>query len=192
MSAALPQGAAIIVLGPSALPLAHKIKAVLPGARLHAPAARRLDADVHFARAAPHIAALFAAGTPIVGLCAAGILIRAVAPLLDDKAHEPPVVAVAEDGSSAVPLLGGHRGANALACAIAELAGGHAAITTAPNSPAATPPSPPRASCAWASRWTSRRPDGASPIPSTPNRSPRRCWRRSRWRCASKRAPPIG
>jgi len=131
MNAGLPQGAAIIVLGPSALPLARRIRALLPGARLHAPAQRPLDADVHFDRAAPHIAALFAAGTPIVGLCAAGILIRAVAPLIDDKRSEPPVVAVAEDGSSAVPLLGGHRGANALACAIAELAGGHAAITTA-------------------------------------------------------------
>jgi cobalt-precorrin 5A hydrolase / precorrin-3B C17-methyltransferase len=128
---ALPEGAAIIVLGPSALPLALKIKALLPGARIHAPAQRSLAADVHFERAAPHVAALFAAGTPIVGLCAAGVLIRAVAPLLDDKRSEPPVVAVAEDGSSAVPLLGGHRGANALAHAIAELTRGHAAITTA-------------------------------------------------------------
>ena len=65
------------------------------------------------------------------GLFAAGILIRAVAPLLAQKRAEPPVVAVAEDGSSAVPLLGGHRGANALAREIATLAGGQAAITTA-------------------------------------------------------------
>jgi cobalt-precorrin 5A hydrolase / cobalt-factor III methyltransferase / precorrin-3B C17-methyltransferase len=131
MSAALPSGAAILVLGPSALPLAQRLKALLPASRIHAPAERRLAADLNFARATPHIAALFAAGTPIVGLCAAGILIRAVAPLLDDKREEPPVVAVAEDGSAAVPLLGGHRGANALAAAIAELTGGHAAITTA-------------------------------------------------------------
>src|SRR5207248_7274167 len=41
------------------------------------------------------------------------------------------VVAVAEDGSAAVPLIGGHHGANALARAIAELIGGIAAITTA-------------------------------------------------------------
>src|SRR5260370_8397793 len=107
MNAGLPQGAAIIVLGPSALPLAQKIKALLSGARIHAPAQRPLDADVHFDRAAPHIAALFVAGTPIVGLCAAGILIRAVAPLLDDKAHEPPVVAVAGGGPSARPPPGG-------------------------------------------------------------------------------------
>jgi cobalt-precorrin 5A hydrolase / precorrin-3B C17-methyltransferase len=131
MSAALPSGAAILVLGPSALPLARRLKALLPSALLHAPAARDLAADVHFAQATAHIAALFAAGTPIIGLCAAGILVRAVAPLLADKRREPPVVAVAEGGSTAVPLLGGHSGANALARAIAELTGGHAAITTA-------------------------------------------------------------
>ena len=56
---------------------------------------------------------------------------RALAPLLDDKRTEPAVVAVAEDGSVAVPLLGGHHGANAIARKIAEATGGIAAITTA-------------------------------------------------------------
>jgi cobalt-precorrin 5A hydrolase/precorrin-3B C17-methyltransferase len=44
---------------------------------------------------------------------------------------EPPVIAVAEDGSVIVPLLGGHHGANDLAREIATIAGGVAAITTA-------------------------------------------------------------
>jgi cobalt-precorrin 5A hydrolase/precorrin-3B C17-methyltransferase len=125
--------AAIVLLGPSALPLAERLRATaLPDATLHGPAGRGLAVDTAFAgRATEHIAALFAAGTPIVGLCAAGILIRAVAPLLADKQAEPPVVAVAEDGSSAVPLLGGHRGANELARAIASATGGVAAVTTA-------------------------------------------------------------
>jgi cobalt-precorrin 5A hydrolase/precorrin-3B C17-methyltransferase len=130
MTQELPRGAAIVVLGPSALPLARGLKALLPAARLHAPAERGIG-DVGFAQAAPHIAALFAAGTPIVGLCSAGILIRAVAPVLADKRREPPVVAVAEDGSAIVPLLGGHHGANAIARAVASLTGGPVAITTA-------------------------------------------------------------
>ncbi|MFQ5958723.1 MAG: precorrin-3B C(17)-methyltransferase, partial [Alphaproteobacteria bacterium] len=50
---------------------------------------------------------------------------------LADKHYEPPVVAVAADGSAAVPLLGGHHGANALARAAAEALGGAAAITAA-------------------------------------------------------------
>jgi cobalt-precorrin 5A hydrolase/precorrin-3B C17-methyltransferase len=128
VSGAIP---AVLVLGPSALSLGRRLRDALPGARLHAPAAQAGDGDVAYAQAVPHIAALFAAGTPIIGLCAAGILIRAVAPLLADKRQEPPVVAVGEDGAAIVPLLGGHRGANALARAIADVTGGHAAITTA-------------------------------------------------------------
>jgi cobalt-precorrin 5A hydrolase/precorrin-3B C17-methyltransferase len=130
MTAPPPAGAAILVLGPSALPLAERLRRALPEALIHGPAARGIG-DVRFAAALPHIARLFAQGTPIVGLCAAGILIRAAAPHLRDKSVEPPVVAVAEDGSSAVPLLGGHHGANALAVAVARLTGGHAALTTA-------------------------------------------------------------
>ncbi|MGH7036169.1 MAG: cobalt-precorrin 5A hydrolase, partial [Stellaceae bacterium] len=127
----LPESVAIVVLGPSGLGLARRIKALLPGAAIHAPAARRIDADLVFGKATDHLAALFAAGTPIVALCASGIVVRALAPLLAAKREEPAVVAVAEDGSAAVPLLGGHRGANALARAIAAMTGGVAAITTA-------------------------------------------------------------
>ena len=87
-----------------------------------------------FTDTASHLRALFAAGRPIVGICAAGILIRILAPLLSDKRDEPPVLAVSEDGASIVPLLGGHRGANDLARALAAALGGHAAITTAGDS----------------------------------------------------------
>ena len=66
-----------------------------------------------------------------MALCSSGIVIRVLAPLLEDKRSEPPVVAVAEDGSVAVPLLGGHRGANRLARRIAAMLGCPAAITTA-------------------------------------------------------------
>ena len=41
------------------------------------------------------------------------------------------MVAVAEDGSAVVPLLGGHHGANALARTIAAELGVAAAVTTA-------------------------------------------------------------
>ena len=122
---------AVVVLGPSALALARRIASRLPGAAVHGPAAQRGAVDVAYPRFAPHVAALFETGRPIVGLCAAGILIRVLAPRLGEKHAEPPVVAVSEDGLSAVPLLGGHRGANRLARAIAAALGGHAAITTA-------------------------------------------------------------
>ena len=73
----------------------------------------------------------FRAGEPVVAVMAAGIAIRRLAPLLADKREEPPVIAVAEDGSAVIPLLGGHRGANRLARRIARTLGVQAAVTTA-------------------------------------------------------------
>ena len=128
---AVPEGAAVVALGPAGADLARRLAAALPGARVHGLRGRVAAADVTFDATAAHLRALFQAGAPIVGVCAAGILIRAVAPLIADKREDPPVVAVAADGSAAVPLLGGHHGANALARAAADALGGTAAITTA-------------------------------------------------------------
>ena len=118
---------AIFILGPSALPLAQRLQA-------------HLDADIHgpeglcnvgYTQAIFHLQSLFAARTPIIGICAAAILVRAIGGLAKDKHIEPPVVAVSEDGGFAVPLLGGHHGANDLARRIADVLSGQAAITTA-------------------------------------------------------------
>ncbi len=127
----LPEDIAVVVLGPGGVALGRRLRTALAGARLHGPRAQPGDWDESYDRASTHIGGLFDAGRPIVGICASGILIRSVAPFLAAKQEEPAVVAVAEDGSVAVPLIGGHRGANALARAIAEMIGGIAAITTA-------------------------------------------------------------
>ncbi len=122
---------AVVVLGPSGRALAQRLTVSLPDATLHGYAPRLADTAVQFDDVAEHLRHLFASGEAIVALCAAGIVIRSLAPLLGDKRSEPAVVAVAEDGSVAVPLLGGHRGANDLARKIAAITGGVAAITTA-------------------------------------------------------------
>jgi len=111
--------------------LARRLQSALPGAALHGLTGRVAEADHQFEDTAAHLCALFAGARPIVGLCAAGVLIRALAPTLSGKGKEPAVVALAEDGSAAVPLLGGHCGANALARRLAALTGGTAAVTTA-------------------------------------------------------------
>ncbi|WP_371156821.1 precorrin-3B C(17)-methyltransferase [Jannaschia sp. 2305UL9-9] len=93
--------------------------------------AGRTGADVTFPDALVHARDLFAAGHAVIGVCASGILIRAVAPLLADKTAEPPVLSVSDDGAVVVPLLGGHRGANRLARQVADALGSVAAVTTA-------------------------------------------------------------
>ena len=120
----------VLALSRSGEAVAHRVAAAL-AAPVHGREGRVEKADAFFANALDHARDLFAAGTPIVGVCASGILIRAVAPLLADKTTEPPVVSVADDGSVVVPLLGGHRGANKLAAEISDVLGAVAAVTTA-------------------------------------------------------------
>jgi cobalt-precorrin 5A hydrolase / precorrin-3B C17-methyltransferase len=122
----------IVVLHQLGLNCAERIKVFMPEARIHGLAGRVTDgADETFMGATDHLRELFRGGHTIIGICAAGILVRALSSVLDDKHTEPPVLAVAGDGSSIVPLLGGHHGANALAIELANQLGGTAAITTA-------------------------------------------------------------
>lgn len=120
---------AIVILGAGALDTARRIQARYPGARVHG-LASRVDADVPFDELGAHLRELYARGLPIVALCAAGIVIRCLAPALADKGVEPPVLAVAEDASAVVPLLGGLTGVNVIAREIAECVGVAPAITT--------------------------------------------------------------
>ncbi|MGU7769168.1 precorrin-3B C(17)-methyltransferase [Burkholderia sp. MR1-5-21] len=120
---------AIVILGAGALDTARRIQARYPGAQVHA-LASRVAADVPFDELGAHLRELYARGVPIVALCAAGIAIRCVAPALTDKGVEPPVLAVAEDGSAVVPLLGGLTGVNVIARELADWLGVAPAITT--------------------------------------------------------------
>ena len=122
---------AIVVLTEHGLVTARRVRTCLTGARIHGYAPRVPDADVRFDEVGAELRRLFADGVDIVGVCAAGILIRTLAPALADKRGEPAVVAVAEDGGAVVPLLGGHRGANELGRRLGEALGVPAAITTA-------------------------------------------------------------
>ncbi len=122
---------AIIVLTQSGLAVAGLVRAALGGAEIHGLAGRVDGADRSYDSVSVLVQALFAEGVPVIGVCAAGILVRAVAPVLGDKRVEPPVLAVAEDTSCVVPLIGGHHGGNDMAWRIAAALQAQAAITTA-------------------------------------------------------------
>jgi cobalt-precorrin 5A hydrolase len=51
----------------------------------------------------------------IVAIMSMGIVVRKIAPLLTDKWNDPAVVVISPDMRYAIPLIGGHHGANKLA-----------------------------------------------------------------------------
>ncbi|WP_044271088.1 precorrin-3B C(17)-methyltransferase [Pseudomonas fluorescens] len=121
---------AIVILGQGSLATARKLQQVYPGALIHGLATRVEGADRIYSEFGATLRQLYQQGTPLIALCAAGIVIRTLAPLLLEKGEEPAVLAVAEDGSAVVPLLGGLGGVNVMARDIAAALGVSAAITT--------------------------------------------------------------
>ncbi|WP_096390982.1 cobalt-precorrin 5A hydrolase [Halopenitus persicus] len=65
-----------------------------------------------------------------LGLMASGIAMRKTAPLLDDKWDDPAIVVVDEELTWAIPITGGHHGANQVAHDLSRL-GAVPAMTTA-------------------------------------------------------------
>ncbi len=120
---------AIVILGPSALATARRIQALYPQAVIHG-LSGRVEVDQAYDDFGDTLRSLYRSNAPIIALCAAGIVIRSLAPLLASKGAEPPVLAVAEDGSAVVPLLGGLAGVNRMAREIATALAVDAAITT--------------------------------------------------------------
>jgi cobalt-precorrin 5A hydrolase/precorrin-3B C17-methyltransferase len=121
---------AIVILGNGSLATARSIQQVYPEALIHGLAERVDGADRVYHEFGATLRELYQQGTPIIALCAAGIVIRTLAPLLLEKGAEPTVLAVAEDGSAVVPLLGGLGGVNVMAREIAAALEVAAAITT--------------------------------------------------------------
>ena len=121
---------AIVILGQGALATARNIQQLYPTALIHGLAGRVEGADRTYQEFGATLRELYQQDTPIIALCAAGIIIRTLAPLLLEKGAEPAVLAVAEDGSAVVPLLGGLGGVNVLARQIAAGLQVAAAITT--------------------------------------------------------------
>jgi cobalt-precorrin 5A hydrolase len=66
----------------------------------------------------------------IVAIMSMGIVVRSIAPLLTDKWNDPAVVVISPDLTYAVPLIGGHHGANELAKELSAI-GIRPVITTA-------------------------------------------------------------
>jgi cobalt-precorrin 5A hydrolase/precorrin-3B C17-methyltransferase len=77
------------------------------------------------------LASAWAECDAVVCFLAVGATVRLIAPLLADKSTDPAVVCVDEARRFAVPVIGGHHGANALAERVAETLDATAVLTTA-------------------------------------------------------------
>lgn len=121
---------AIVILGNGALATARRLQQLYPQALIHGLAERVTGVDRSYQDFGATLRQLYQQDTPIIALCAAGIVIRSLTPVLLEKGAEPPVLVVAEDGSAVVPLLGGLAGVNVLAREIGAGLGVAAAITT--------------------------------------------------------------
>jgi len=121
---------AIVTLNESSIATARKIQARYADACIYGSRKRVASAEMFYDDFGATLQDLYRNDTAIIALCAAGIAIRSLAPLLALKGAEPPVLAVAEDGSAVVPLLGGLGGVNAMAREIGAALNVPAAITT--------------------------------------------------------------
>ena len=85
-----------------------------------------------FSSISTQTAELFDRVQALIFVSAAGIAVRAIAPLLRSKAEDPAVLVLDDSGNYVISLLSGHLGgANALARALADAIGAEPVITTA-------------------------------------------------------------
>ncbi len=112
---------------------ARRLAEGLPGCRAWVPQRYAVPGDHGFqGRVADLVARLWAGARGFLLVMAAGIAVRSIANLLEDKTRDPAVVVLDPDGRFAVPILSGHLGgANDLARRAARLLGGTPVLTTA-------------------------------------------------------------
>lgn len=120
----------LMVLSAQGMETALRIKAGYPEAVIHGLEGRVQGADHTHTNFGETLRTHYRNGNAIAALCSAGITIRALAPLLENKGGEPPVLAIADDGSAVVPLLGGTTGVNVLARQLSAILRVSPAITT--------------------------------------------------------------
>lgn len=120
---------AIVLLNQKGLETAKRIRSGLDQAIIWGLEGRVEGADKSFTDTGEHLRRLYNEGTPLIGIMATGILIRALAPALENKRAEPPVLAISDDGALIIPLLGGLTGANELARDLARKLDALPAIT---------------------------------------------------------------
>ncbi|XTZ39863.1 cobalt-precorrin 5A hydrolase [Salmonella enterica] len=132
MNTVKPDAIALFCLTPGGVELAQRLKASLP-MRCFTSEKLVIDGFEPFTGGVMHsLREAFHHGYSVVFIGATGIVVRAIAPLVNDKFLDPAVIVIDEHGQHVISLLSGHLGgANALAHHLAGLIGADPVITTA-------------------------------------------------------------
>jgi cobalt-precorrin 5A hydrolase len=134
MPAAKTDKIAIWVITPNGVNIARRIAALLPDADAHM-SGRLNEAAIEkltFDKLSEEIAEKFNKYSGHIFIMSTGIVVRVIAPLIQNKTKDPAIVVIDDLGKHAISLLSGHLGgANALTLQVAEIIGARPVITTA-------------------------------------------------------------
>jgi cobalt-precorrin 5A hydrolase len=134
MPASAENRTAIWVITPNGRTIAHRITKYLPDADLYLSdkiSPGRLKA-ARFNKLSDALAERFLRYKAHIFIMATGIVVRMIAPFIQNKFEDPAVVVVDDQGRHAISLLAGHLGgANELTCKIAEMLQADPVISTA-------------------------------------------------------------
>lgn len=112
----------IIALTDAGQALGKRLEALLPGSQLHFKPKPFTETVQGF----------FREGDPLLFICATGIVMRTLAPVIESKLQDPPVLVLDELGRFVVPLLSGHEGgANQWGSEVAGALNAELVMTTA-------------------------------------------------------------
>jgi cobalt-precorrin 5A hydrolase len=112
----------IVALTDAGQRLGQRLQTLLPGARLW----------IKPQPFAAQVQGAFSAGERLILICATGIAVRTLAPVLVSKHDDPPVLVLDEQGQFVIPLLSGHEGgANEWGREVALRLGAQLVLTTA-------------------------------------------------------------
>ena len=133
------KGIALVTLTTPAAELGRSLLEQMPETELYLPARLGSASDkdqprIHLFQQSIRqvLQSAFQQHQALICILAAGIVVRELAPLMQNKHTDPAVVVMDAEGKFAVSLLSGHEGgANQLANRLAALTGGQAVITTA-------------------------------------------------------------
>ena len=114
--------------------LSQRLSGLMPGYDIsrHCLFTHTDEAAEPFDKLSETVRSLWDSSDALIFICACGIAVRSVAPLLHSKLTDPAVIVIDDCGRFVIPVLSGHIGkANALAGLISEALGAQPVITTA-------------------------------------------------------------